>query len=186
LLLDCRIRSGCAPRPRRRRRPPDTPGMRDGGPGCIPDHRSRDGPHRSQHDRARYGAQGCIAGATLSFCLERNKRPCDYSYNKPFLHRGSLPCVPPHPTAKLRRHEGRADYPNWIDARLKKPATVSRHGLTSCDDQDMPVICPTCQILWQVSCGAGNPLRKKRKSPVWGCSAEVAGETLATGFSSAG
>jgi len=70
-----------------------------------------------------------------------------------------------------------------VAVRLKKPATVSRHGLTSCDDQDMPVICPTCQILCQVPRGAGNS-----RGNHWcgGCSAEVAGEALATGFSIAG
>jgi hypothetical protein len=28
----------------------------------------------------------------------------------------------------------------------KKPRPVSRRGLNSCDDEHMPVICPTCQI----------------------------------------
>jgi hypothetical protein len=32
-------------------------------------------------------------------------------------------------------------------SKLKNPRPVSRRGLNSCDDEDMPVICPTCQIL---------------------------------------
>jgi hypothetical protein len=36
-------------------------------------------------------------------------------------------------------------------APLKKPATnFPARALNSCDDEDMPVICPTCQIFWFV------------------------------------
>ena len=38
----------------------------------------------------------------------------------------------------------------WPDSVLsdsKSPRRIFRHGLNSCDDEDMPVICPTCQII---------------------------------------
>jgi hypothetical protein len=38
---------------------------------------------------------------------------------------------------------------------IKKPATGFRRGLTSCDAEHMPVICPTCQILFSKNDFAG-------------------------------
>jgi len=46
----------------------------------------------------------------------------------------------------LRRYEGvaAAAVARFI-LNLKKPAAGSRRGLNSCDAENMPVICPTCQ-----------------------------------------
>jgi hypothetical protein len=37
--------------------------------------------------------------------------------------------------------------PDSVLSDSKSPRRIFRHGLSSCDDEDMPVICPTCQII---------------------------------------
>jgi hypothetical protein len=37
--------------------------------------------------------------------------------------------------------------PDSVLSDSKSPRRIFRHGLNSCDDEDMPVICPTCQII---------------------------------------
>jgi hypothetical protein len=43
----------------------------------------------------------------------------------------------------MRRHKGDV---TAATARFKKPAAGSRRGLNGCDAEDVPVICPTCQM----------------------------------------
>jgi hypothetical protein len=45
-------------------------------------------------------------------------------------------------------------------AGIKKPATGFQGGLTSCDAEHMPVICPTCQILFRRTIFADNAGRR--------------------------
>ena len=59
----------------------------------------------------------------------------------------------------MRRHKGSTTaVPVPIQGTgCKKPAAVSRAGFrNSCDDADMPVICPTCQIICWAFCPAGS------------------------------
>ena len=35
--------------------------------------------------------------------------------------------------------------PDSVLSDSKSPQRIFRRGLNSCDDEDMPVICPTCQ-----------------------------------------
>jgi hypothetical protein len=44
--------------------------------------------------------------------------------------------------------------PDSVLSDSKSPQRIFRRGLNSCDDEDMPVICPTCQIIWRGDCGA--------------------------------
>jgi hypothetical protein len=37
--------------------------------------------------------------------------------------------------------------PDSVLSDSKSPQRIFRRGLNSCDDEDMPVICPTCQII---------------------------------------
>jgi hypothetical protein len=37
--------------------------------------------------------------------------------------------------------------PDSVLSDSKSPQRIFRRGLDSCDDEDMPVICPTCQII---------------------------------------
>ncbi|MDO8397219.1 MAG: hypothetical protein Q7T45_05320 [Bradyrhizobium sp.] len=37
--------------------------------------------------------------------------------------------------------------PDSVSSDSKSPRRIFRRGLKSCDDEDMPVICPTCQII---------------------------------------
>ena len=37
--------------------------------------------------------------------------------------------------------------PDSVLSDSKSPQRIFRRGLNSCDDEDMPVICPTCQVL---------------------------------------
>jgi hypothetical protein len=37
--------------------------------------------------------------------------------------------------------------PDSVLSDAKSPRRIFRRGLNSCDDEDMPVICPTCQII---------------------------------------
>jgi hypothetical protein len=37
--------------------------------------------------------------------------------------------------------------PDSVLSDSKSPRRIFRRGLNSCDDEDMPVICPTCQVL---------------------------------------
>ena len=36
--------------------------------------------------------------------------------------------------------------PDSVLSESKSPRRIFRRGLNSCDDEDMPVICPTCQL----------------------------------------
>ena len=36
-------------------------------------------------------------------------------------------------------------WPDSVSSDSKSPRRIFRRGLNSCDDEDMPVICPTCQ-----------------------------------------
>ena len=38
--------------------------------------------------------------------------------------------------------------PDSVLSDSKSPQRIFRRGLNSCDDEDMPVICPTCQIIY--------------------------------------
>ena len=38
--------------------------------------------------------------------------------------------------------------PDSVLSESKSPRRIFRRGLNSCDDEDMPVICPTCQIVF--------------------------------------
>jgi len=44
--------------------------------------------------------------------------------------------------------------PGSVLSDSKSPQRIFRRGLNSCDDEDMPVICPTCQIVWRRDCRA--------------------------------
>jgi hypothetical protein len=37
--------------------------------------------------------------------------------------------------------------PDRVLSDSKSPRRIFRRGLNSCDDENMPVICPTCQII---------------------------------------
>ena len=37
--------------------------------------------------------------------------------------------------------------PDSVLSDSKSPQRIFRHGLNSCDDENMPVFCPTCQII---------------------------------------
>jgi hypothetical protein len=37
--------------------------------------------------------------------------------------------------------------PDSVLSDAKNPRRIFRRGLNSCDDEDIPVICPTCQII---------------------------------------
>jgi len=37
--------------------------------------------------------------------------------------------------------------PDSVLSDSKSPQRIFRRGLNSCDDEDMPVICPTCQMI---------------------------------------
>jgi hypothetical protein len=37
--------------------------------------------------------------------------------------------------------------PDSVLSDSKSPRRIFRRGLNSCDDEDMPVFCPTCQII---------------------------------------
>jgi hypothetical protein len=38
-------------------------------------------------------------------------------------------------------------WPDSVSSDSKSPQRIFRRGLNCCDDEDMPVICPTCQII---------------------------------------
>jgi hypothetical protein len=116
-----------------------SPGVRDRRPGGIADKRAGHRTDRSQHDRAGYRAEGRIPRALLGLCFERNKRAYDQRANQKILH-GAFPAQ----YASAKDSENTAT-PRSCDS----PRPVSRRGLNSCDDDNVPVICPT----WQGSSG---------------------------------
>ena len=151
-----------ASNPRARCRPSASPGMRDCGSYRIADEGSGHRTDRSQHDGSRYGAQRSTSRPLLGACFEREQRPCDHRRNKRSLHRHFLEPSATQGTAKIRRHKGDVAA---AAARFKKPAAGSRRGLNGCDAEDVPVICPTCQMPLRANSlaepraggGAGNP-----------------------------
>ncbi len=148
LLLGC---GGClslASNPRARRRAPTSPGMRNRGSCRVTDKRAGHRTDRSQHDRSRYGAQRSTSRALLSARFEREQRSSDHRRNKRSLHRYFLEPSATQGTAKIRRHKGDVAA---ATARFKKPAAGSRRGLKGCDAEDVPVICPTCQMPFQAN-----------------------------------
>src|ERR1700693_209248 len=90
-----------------------SPGMRDRRPGGIADKRAGHRTDRSQHDRARYGAEGRIPRALLGLRFERNKQTYDQRSNQKILH-GAFPA----------QYASAKDSENTATPRsCKKPAT---------------------------------------------------------------
>jgi len=46
--------------------------------------------------------------------------------------------------------------PDSVLSDSKSPQRIFRRGLNSCDDEDVPVICPTCQIMTRRLQSAGS------------------------------
>jgi hypothetical protein len=90
LYLGRRARLCCSLDPRTPRGMSQSPGVRDRRPGGIADKRAGHRTDRSQHDRARYRAEGRIPRALLGLCFERNKRSYNQRSNQKILH-GAFP-----------------------------------------------------------------------------------------------
>ena len=58
-----------------------------------------------------------------------------------------LGCQPIRFAAAARFGGFRSVLPDSVLSDSKSPRRIFRRGLNSCDDEDMPVICPTCQII---------------------------------------
>jgi hypothetical protein len=129
--------------PRARGRPSCPPGMRNRGSCRVADKRAGHRANRSQYDGSRYGSQRRASRALLSVCFEREQRSCDHRRNESFLHRDFPEPSAAHGTAKMRRYKGVVAA---ATARFKRSTTDGRRGLNGCDADDVPVICPTCQI----------------------------------------
>jgi hypothetical protein len=61
-------------------------------------------------------------------------------------------CPPSSPGAGLSAGSAKfgalgSGLPDSVLSESKSPRRIFRRGLKSCDDEDMPVICPTCQVL---------------------------------------
>jgi hypothetical protein len=67
----------------------------------------------------------------------------------PMLQRRGWPDKPGHDKADVARTKCAAWSRIQKVPESKSPRPVSRRGLTSCDVEHMPVICPTCQILFR-------------------------------------
>jgi hypothetical protein len=89
-----------------------------------------DGRRRAADDRLREAVQRMDSG--LPGCLVALL---------PAMTRSIVPRGDHALTGRMKRLE------LLIAVRFKKPATGFRRGLNSCDVDDMPVICPTCQII---------------------------------------
>lgn len=59
----------------------------------ISNQRARHRAHRSQNDGSRHRPQSRTSRTFLSFCFERNNRPCDQYGNKQLPHRASPSCI---------------------------------------------------------------------------------------------
>ena len=58
-----------------------------------------------------------------------------------------LGCQPIRFAAAARSGALGSALPDCVLSDSKSPQRIFRRGLNSCDDEDMPVICPTCQII---------------------------------------
>jgi hypothetical protein len=66
---------------------------------------------------------------------------------RPSVGEVGLGCQPIRFAAAVRLGAPGSVLPDSALSDSKSPRRIFRHGLNSCDDEDMPVICPTCQII---------------------------------------
>jgi hypothetical protein len=66
---------------------------------------------------------------------------------RPPVGGGGLGCQPIRFAAAARFGALGGVLPDGVSSESKSPQRTFRRGLNSCDDEDMPVICPTCQII---------------------------------------
>jgi hypothetical protein len=69
------------------------------------------------------------------------------SPGRPSVGGVGLDCQPIRFAAAARFGALSSVLPDSVSSDSKNPRRIFRRGLNSCDDEDMPVICPTCQII---------------------------------------
>jgi hypothetical protein len=69
-----------------------------------------------------------------------------------------LGCRPIRFAAAVRFGALGSVWPNSVLSDSKSPQRIFRRGLDSCDDENMPVICPTCQNIFSRGTGQDVPV----------------------------
>jgi hypothetical protein len=64
---------------------------------------------------------------------------------RPFVGGVGLGCQPIRFAVAARFGALGSVWPDSVSSDSKSPRRIFRRGLSCCDDEDMPVICPTCQ-----------------------------------------